>query len=546
MIGVMLLASKQEGLSQDFNFAIMSGNVEKVSEYIQKSPELVNQKIHGGDSPLHYAAEFGNIALAEQLLTNNADINARGVNGWTPLHRAVMSGDTNMAAFLLKHKADVNARGYDGDAPLYRAIGSANMVRLLLANGADINAEDKWHNTVLSGAVRGARNIGADIIPLLLANGANANALDLDSETPLYQAVLENNKTVVELLLPYYTSTEARKRLGTSLSLAADKSNGELALMILTARFRFETNLFLKAVAEGDDVYLQSQLTAHPTSINDTGVFGWTPLHIATQFGQAAAAETLLANQANPNLKDDLGHSPMQWAALLGRSNMVEILLRHGADVNANGCNGYSPIDFAVQQGFNSVVVTLLANGANINTGRQFGRTPLHLAVMDGNIEAMKQLLLHGANVNVLDGGKIAPLDFAVMRDSPEEVGLLLTNRASIHTQMREGGTTLFHVWAEKGNSLVANQLLAAGCDVNAKDRDGKTPLFDAVQREKTTAVEWLLDHTADVNAKDSSGKTVLLLLRETRQKWARHMGFDAESESKKIEKILLDHGATE
>jgi len=106
-------------------------------------------------------------------------------------------------------------------------------------------------------------------------------------------------------------------------------------------------------------------------------------------------------------------------------------------------------------------------------------------------------------------------LDIAVKGNSSEAVRLLIANGANIQTQQRTHSwtnTTLFHLWAEgSGNTNIADQLLAAGCDRNAKNGDGQTPLHVAVSSNEKSL--WLLNHKVDVNAKDKNGQTPLHLV---------------------------------
>jgi ankyrin repeat protein len=50
--------------------------------------------------------------------------------------------------------------------------------------------------------------------------------------------------------------------------------------------------------------------------------------------------------------------------------------------------------------------------------------------------------------------------------------------------------------------------LLTRGADVDAKDRDGDTPLHDAAFRGHEKIVGLLLAHGADVGAKNNAGRT--------------------------------------
>jgi len=64
----------------------------------------------GGLTPLHLAAERGHIEVMKSLLAAGADVLAKDDDHWTPLHFAARDGRKDAAALLLENHADVNAR----------------------------------------------------------------------------------------------------------------------------------------------------------------------------------------------------------------------------------------------------------------------------------------------------------------------------------------------------------------------------------------------------------------------------------------------------
>ena len=85
--------------------------------------------------------------VVELLLANKADINAKDKYGWTPLHRAVSIGRKGVIELLLASKADINATTQDGCSALYYS------------------------------ALHG----DADIVKLLLEKGADVNLKDMNN-----------------------------------------------------------------------------------------------------------------------------------------------------------------------------------------------------------------------------------------------------------------------------------------------------------------------------------------------------------------------------
>ena len=121
-----------------------------------------------GYSPLHYAAHHGNKEIVTLLITNSADVNAKGKGGETPLSMAanketadllrkhggnygtfigaVAGGDIDAVKMFLDAGSDVNEKVQHGWTPLHETavFGHAEVAKLLIANGADVNAWDRY------------------------------------------------------------------------------------------------------------------------------------------------------------------------------------------------------------------------------------------------------------------------------------------------------------------------------------------------------------------------------------------------------------------
>jgi ankyrin repeat protein len=124
--------------------AAAAGDLAKVKALLKENPQLVFNKGDFDMTPLHWAVLKGNKDVAELLLVNKADVNAKDNGGDTPLYYAAKHGYKEVIEFLLSNGSDVNATNKDGWTPLHIAAsnGRKEIAELLLANKAEINAKN--------------------------------------------------------------------------------------------------------------------------------------------------------------------------------------------------------------------------------------------------------------------------------------------------------------------------------------------------------------------------------------------------------------------
>jgi len=170
--------------------AITAHDAATVKSLIGKFPDLVNVKDKVGNlTPLHRAAQSGDLAIAQILVGNGADVNSRGGSGgdMTPILCCVLSKtNPELVNLLLDHGVDPNSVDSLGVTVLMKAsqMGKQDVVELLTTKGVEVNKQDR---TVLGYAALhyavAANN--AAIVDLLIQKGANVNAVDKDNQTPL-------------------------------------------------------------------------------------------------------------------------------------------------------------------------------------------------------------------------------------------------------------------------------------------------------------------------------------------------------------------------
>ena len=126
-------------------------------------------------------------------------INEKDKRGTTPVMYAAAFGSVESLRILLSNGADVNASNDFGATALMWAITDQEKVRLLVASGADVNARSKMGKTPL---LLAAANDGSSaIVKLLLDHGAKMAVRDGTQTTPLLAATYANDLATIRLLL---------------------------------------------------------------------------------------------------------------------------------------------------------------------------------------------------------------------------------------------------------------------------------------------------------------------------------------------------------
>jgi uncharacterized protein len=151
LIGAMVLGSGAAAFAQAPDFSTLytiagAASRDKTDDVIRmlQNHSEPNVTDDNGETPLCYAAQFGDARMANALIYYGAKVDGRDSFGNTALHWAAQRGATDVIQLLIAAKATVDAQNKQGVTPLMMAAKSnqAPAVRLLLKNGADPRKQD--------------------------------------------------------------------------------------------------------------------------------------------------------------------------------------------------------------------------------------------------------------------------------------------------------------------------------------------------------------------------------------------------------------------
>lgn len=301
----------ERGLATALQIASWRGH-EHIIQILLNNDANVNASGEWCGTALHAASRNGHQKAVQMLLELGADVNAPGPECETALHTAAANGHAPVVQMLLDWGVGVDM--VDHHRLISRALQVAasrchmNVVQMLVDRGADVNHK---RGGQCGNALEAASRQGSEeLIRLLLANGADVNAYSGLYGNPLCNAGLSGNPQVVQMLLDNGADVNAGSFfiLGTPLMWATNQEDNEKVVELLL------------------------QQGAH---VNDQGGTRGNALQNACGRGNARVVRLLLDWGADVNARSEHQGTALQVAARHGATDAVRILLDRGANANA-------------------------------------------------------------------------------------------------------------------------------------------------------------------------------------------------------------------
>ncbi|KAL1885851.1 hypothetical protein Plec18167_001347 [Paecilomyces lecythidis] len=494
-----------------------------------------------GLTPVHYVAFWGLISVMKLMARYIKDLNS--INP-PLLHAAVCREQSNiqMVDLLMSHGANVNAYFQaPRDDYIWTATASGyNAVHMLAAGerwwhvaalqslckaGADLEAVDSHGRTVLQCALTADNSVlhGAwqkDTLDIILAHGANVNA-----QSP------EDGSTALQRALKYHWGRPMIERLlchGADINLghvpaihaAVESRSIEACEAILDAgadlnTFRHRPKGQRRYFAHTEGPHVETPLLA--AAMKSSYEYDYEDNELDKQIPMISF---LLQRGADPLLELPGESTTTVFHEICHYHGIVSSFLMAGIDLETTNAAGLTPLLVSCASPkrlrnslkHESAPIELINAGANIHAVSPQGSSALHLAAESGLCETLSLLIAKGALVSATNNAGLTPLYYAMKyRWTMDSVRLTKTLLAAGADPLFTGpnGENALHILAPslmqfspagsyESNYQYKNSLdyLAefkalykiftdSGCDRNARDNEGNTPLFPYVQEVK-------------------------------------------------------------
>ena len=335
-------------------YAAEKGDLQAVRWLVERNAD-VNSESKSGQTAFLQAAEMGHLHIVKWLVEEaNVEVNSFSGRSCTALHYAVYRGHLNVIRWLVEErKVNVNANHRRGVRALHHAM-EPEIIKYLVQNGADVNAQTDWGGTVLhSAAFRGQ----LDIMQWMIEEGnAEVNTRDLDGATALLLAARENHFDIVKYLLQRGADVIARTSDGrTLLHYAAKFGHVEIARWLVEEQGADVHEKTTDGLTPWIYAVMGRELPGDP----HTEWLAMDPSANDALTSRLAVVRWLLQvpDILKLNAKTPEGNTALHWCAVQGNLDLVRCVVEgvRNVDIYAKNDAGLTAADLAQRRGFTHI-----------------------------------------------------------------------------------------------------------------------------------------------------------------------------------------------
>jgi ankyrin repeat protein len=474
-------------------------------------------------------------------------------------------------------------------------------LRLLLDAGADTEIKNQSGETAVQLAVSASNSqiYGQkgfwcdDVLDVLLENGAKVNIIALEKGFTPLNAALENRRGAV--MTRKLLDHGADPSFGPKPAIAS-------AIDVLDHR---SIKILLQAGADPNTVYKVTETKRYDDNFKlETALINAAcpaSSHGLSDFSDServfrkriSIMTLLLEHGANPLQAWNEGASTV-FHEIAGLNGLVKPFIEAHVDLESKDAAGRTLLlracDIVVARYSRAIEIDhasieLIRGGADVHAVDNTGSTTLHYAIKSSLFTTVELLLQHGVSTTAKDKSGFSPLSYALLAGGAEDdpydhstfsfqVVTDLLDAGADPLEIGPSGKTALHRLAPllmrtssiDGKDLTIdypsppdrdyfaeysklyNRFVDAGCDRNARNDDGNTPLFPYVAEVKTYCElspinppdpkdmrKMFAQH--DIFAVNNAGDTLLHVVA------AREKGYESQNDGLEVFKLLVELG---
>ncbi len=274
---------------------------------------------------LFRAIQRADSAEVDRLLQSGVSPNAVNAGGDPALMVATLFADVESMEVLLRYGADPRQANGVGSTPLMWAIPNLDKVRLLIDHGADVNARTSTLERtpfLIASSYPGS----AEVLGLLVAHGADIRATDAGGADALRLAIRSADAEVVRFLV----ESGIDPNQGT---VSLNRPHLPTVDYLMSAGLKVGENSLIGATNWQDPALIASWVEMGADVNARSANYGRTPLMVAaaSELAGPATLKLLLDLGADPNAESTEGERPLDWAVYRDAQGKIEVLEQYGA-----------------------------------------------------------------------------------------------------------------------------------------------------------------------------------------------------------------------
>ncbi len=517
-------------------------SIEKIKSLLAAGA-IINSRNHNNITPLHMAAEKGNLELVQLLHQSGADLSLASNYGFTALHFAAHKKQWHVVHWLIETtKMDPNLIDNKNRTPaLFAAkFNEPKELLWLLLRGAKLNGESQ--KVILSAAEYNEW----ESVETLMLHGISPLLQNENGNSVLHFAARKGNKSIFKLAHKLMKHTDflnqKNKDGGTPILEAASYQQWDLVNWMLRHKADMSVvdnngQSVLSHAAQSCPIDKIKRYIKHGARVNDVSGKRYAPLTVAAKKENWPMVECLLEHGADINSGGD---TVLHRAAYELNLDRVKWLISRGAKLNAEDDNGVTPLGaiFSSRYGYDETLhdkmwemaAYLIKNIPDINLDTKTEHLTLLIeAIGRPRLDMVKLLISKGADVNACNSNGEHPLQFAIRMASWEPgwvrndssiqwdcaIELINCSASNLHV-VNQAGDNLLHYIAASNRTDVAEMLYQKGLRIETCNHNGWPAFFTAISEQRSIMTEWMLAHADNVAVAAKDGVTAIHLAAQT------------------------------